>query len=272
MNQTLRLPTTNPIAICGTRQHIWIADADSSTLAAFHPQSGEMLSQTVFDATPVALAVGEIVAVGLKSGSIVACDVQQGKELWRYSGCSGELAVCTQGQRIWVHDRESSTLSDCDQSGARTRLSGCKLTTFAAARNGVYWLSDDGILGYQPETHGESRTEKLAADSKSTGAMVVCSNVLWLSTEKELLLFDLNSLKLRTTLEATEGPVQNLICGDGRIFGGSRSIFTLDPAADALLCAVPVDLQSPLRGLAMATNKLWALESAMPVVHLIDVP
>ena len=87
-----------------------------------------------------------------------------------------------------------------------------------------------------------------------------------------LMLLDMRSGELRARIDAPESSVPYLICDDGRLFGGSRGAFVLDPAADAKIRALPVASQSPLRGLAVAANKLRALESAEPVAHIVDVP
>jgi hypothetical protein len=273
MTETLRLPLKSPVAITATRRRIWIADQDSSSLAVFEPASGQLVSRVAVDDKPVAIsAAAGFVAAALASGVIIAYDPDSGKELWRGAASSGNLQLRPAPNHIWIWDGEASAFMVFDVSGIASRFDAQGVTAFAPGANGVYWLSAAGILGFRPQTLGDSRTAPLSSDIQSTGAMVVCANALWLSVPNGLLLLDLHSLERRTTIKAPEGPVSHLICDDGRLFGGSRGVFLLDPAADARARPLAVTPQSPLSGLAVAGEKLWALESAEPLVHILDVP
>ncbi len=101
--------------------------------------------------------------------------------------------------------------------------------------------------------------------------MAVCANALWLSVEKRLMLVDQRTLAAKTFLDAPEGPVPHLICEDAKLIGGLNGVFVLNPMADARVHALPIETRSPLRGIAATASKVWALESAQPVVHIADL-
>ena len=273
MSKTLRLPLKQPVAITGANGRIWIADEESQSLASFEPASGELLSRMVLDDKPVALsAAGGFVVVGTASGTLLAIDPDAGRKLWRGAASSGDLQLVAGRQHVWAWDRRASTLMAFDLSGVASRFEARGFTAFAPSRDGVYWLSAGGVLGFRQRAEGEGFTAHLPSDVGPVGAMVVCANALWLSVPRGLLLLDMRSGELRARIDAPESSAPYLICDDGRLFGGSRGAFVLDPAADAKVRALPIAPQSPLRGLAVAANKLWALESAEPVAHIIDVP
>ena len=102
--------------------------------------------------------------------------------------------------------------------------------------------------------------------------MAACANALWLSVEGALLLLASDSLEVRATLRAPEGPVPHLICFEGRLFGGSHGVFALEPAADAEVRVLLAKLPTPLRALAVSGTHLWALEAADSVLHIIGIP
>ena len=273
MSKTLRLPLKRPVAITAANGRIWIADEESQSLAGFDPASGELLSRMALDDKPAAVsAAAGFVAVSMASGTLLACDPAPGKELWHGAASSGDVQLKPARDQVWAWDRRSSTLMAFDLSGVVSRLDARGFTAFAPSRDGVYWLSEGGIIGFRPRGGGDGFTAQLPSGAGPVGAMVVCANALWLSVPGGLLLLDMRSLELRARLEAPEGPVAHLLCENGRLFGGSRGAFVFDPAADAKVRALPIASQSPLRGLAVAANKLWALESAEPVAHIVDVP
>jgi streptogramin lyase len=273
MSETLRLSLKIPVAIAGAKGRIWIADQDPPSLAVFDPASGQMTSRIALEDKPVTVSAGVgFVASGTASGSVIAFNPETGKELWRSAASSGDLQMKPVRDRVWVWDRPGASFLAFDQSGAQDRIDAQGVTLFAPGPDGVFWLSADRILGFQPRTQGHGLTVHLPSGAPTVGAMVVCANALWLSVSYALLLLDLRSLELRATAKASEGPVSHLICDNGRLFGGSPGVFLLDPAADAMVRPLPVTLSSQLRGLAVAGEKLWALESAEPLVHILDVP
>jgi outer membrane protein assembly factor BamB len=273
MSETLRLPLRNPVAMTGARRRIWIADEDSSSLAVFDPASGHLVLQIGLDDKPVAAsAAAGFVVAGTASAVVTAYDPNTGQELWRRAASSGDLELKPSHDYVWVWDRQASSLISFDLSGNASRLDARGAIMFTPAPNGIYWLSANGTLGFRSQDQRDSLTTQLPPGVLSIGAMVVCANVLWLSIPDALLLFDLRSLELRATLKAPEGPVSHLICDNGRLFGGSRGVFLLDPAADANAHSLPITLQSPLRGLAVAGENLWALESTEPLVHILNIP
>ena len=273
MSNALRLPLKVPVAITAAGGKIWIADEESQSLAGFDPASGELLSRMALDDKPAAVsAASGFVAVSMVSGTLVACDPGVGKVLWRGAVSSGDVQLKPTREHVWAWDRRASAVMAFDLSGVASRLDAQGFTAFAPSRDGVYWLSATGILGFRPRGEGEGFTAHLPSGVEPAGAMVVCANALWMSVPGGLLLFDLRSLELRARIDAPEGAVPHLLCENGRLYGGSRGAFMLDPAADAGVRALPVASKSALRGMAVAPNKLWALESAEPVAHIVDVP
>ena len=273
MSKPLRLPLKRPVAITAMNGRIWIADEESQSIVGFDPANGEVLSRMALDDKPVAIsAAAGFLAVGMASGALLACDPSAGKKLWQGTISSGELRLMPARERSWAWDRQASTLTAFDRSGIVSRLDAQGIIACAPSDDGVYWLSASGVLGFRPLAEGEGFTAHPPSGVGPTGAMVVCANALWLSAPAGLVLLDMRSLELRARLDAPESSVPHLICSDGRLFGGSRGVFVFDPAADAKVRALPLASQSPLRGLAVAADKLWALESAEPIVHIVDVP
>lgn len=273
MSETLPLPLKSPVAITAIQRRIWIADQEPPSLASFDPASGQMLSRIALDDRPVAAsATADFVSAGMSSGVVAAFDPSTGKQVWRRAVSSGSLQLKPTRDRLWAWDRQAGAFLAFDFSGAVSRLVAQAATLFTPGADGVYWLSAAGMLGFRPRVQGDGLTAQLPSGIEGAGAMVVCANALWLSVPDALLLLDLRSLELRARVAAPEGPVAHLICDDVRLFGGSRGVFLLDPRADAEIHPLPLTLQSPLRGLAVASQKLWVLESAEPLVHILDVP
>lgn len=273
MSQALRLPLKGPVAIAAAGGKIWIADDESQSLAGFDPASGELVSRMALEEKPVVIsAAAGFLAVGTASGILLACDPSAGKMMWHGAASTGRLQLMPAPECVWAWDRRASTLIEFDPSGVVSRLDARGFVGFAPSRDGTYWLAEDGLVGFRQRGGSDGFTAQLPADVGSPGAMVACANALWLSVPGTLLLLDLRSLELRATLKAPEGPVPHLLCEGGRLFGGQRGAFVLDPAADAMVRALALSAKSPLRGMAVATNKLWALESAQPVAHILEVP
>jgi hypothetical protein len=274
MSKALPLPLKSPIAIAAADRKIWIADDESQSLAGFDPASGELLSRMALDDKPAAISASAgFLAVGMASGTLLACDPGAGKMMWRGAASTGDLQLMPARQHVWAWDRRASTLMAFDPSGVVSRLDARGFAAFAPSHDGIFWLSEDNLVGFRPRDGGNGFSAQLPAGAGSPSAMVVCANALWLSIPGALLLLDLRALELRARLKAPEeGPVPHLLCENGRLFGGARSAFILDPAADNMVRALPLAAKSPLRGMAVVKNKLWALESAESVAHIIDVP
>ena len=273
MNETLRLKLKSPVALAASTRDIWIADAGAPALARFDPAGGEPTRAIALPAAPTALAgAGSLIVAGLATGALVAFDGEPGTELWREMDDRdrGDWLLRAAGDAIWAWKRESGELLRCTRSGveARLRMEG---QSFAPGRDVVYCLSADGLITTHDATGSRGASVRLPGDAQPTGATVVCANAFWVSVPDALVLVNARSLEVKAKLAAPEGPVAHLICDGQQLFGGSRGVFTLDPAVDGRVRPVAVTLGSAVGGLAAARSRLWVLESAAPIVHLIDV-
>jgi hypothetical protein len=273
MAETLQLSLSRPVAITAAGGRIWIADNASASLAGFDPRSARLAVQIALAGRPVALAAGsEFVAAGLDNGLIAAYEPATGKELWRGAAGSANLRLKAAGERLWAWDREAATLAAFGVSGAvAARLDTPGIAAFAPVPGGVAWLTAGGSLCSYSLMGDADGAAELPSGSGPFGDLLACANALWLSAPGTLVLIDLRNLAWRVTLPAPEGPVSHLACADGRLFGGERSLFVLDPAADARARPLLADLLSPLLGLAATQERLWALERAGAVVHILSV-
>src|SRR5262249_35352998 len=158
-------------------------------------------------------------------------------------------------------DRGSGVLLRCTRDGVENQLRAHGVE-FAPGRDAVSCRSVDGTITTCDPAGHEAPAIRLPEDARPTGAIVVCANESGVSVPAGVLVVSRCAREVKSRLAAPEGPVPHLICdGSGRLFGGSRGVFTLDPAADARVRPVTVPLASPVRGLAAAGIRLWVLES-----------
>ena len=149
MDSAVQLSLELPVAAAGAPAGVWIADGASNTVTRFHPATGNLLSVISLQAAPVDVeVVGQSVVVGLTDGSIVMYDIESGNETLRRSVVSGDLSLRSAGDRIWVLDREVSALVAFDLAGNRRSVPTGGVVAFAAGSDGVYWISDDGMVRF----------------------------------------------------------------------------------------------------------------------------
>jgi hypothetical protein len=270
MAVAVRLPLAEPVALDGSRQRIWVVDRSSQSLTAFRADDAGPIRSLPLPEPPTALATtGGLLCVGLASGSIIAFDEETGSGLWRNAAFRGDMQMRSGGELIWASERDSGALLAFDRSGPVTRVSTEGLRAFAPANSRVFWLSKNDVLVASDLSGKATRTEPLP-QAFEVGTMACCANALWFSVSSGLLMIDLVSLQTRSRLAAPEGPVPHLICKDGKLAGGSGTIFVLNPMTDIGIHTIGVQAQSPLRGIAATATKIWALESAEPLVHIAD--
>jgi hypothetical protein len=270
MPDAVRLPLAEPVALEGSRQWIWVVDRPSHSLTAFRAEDAGPVRSLPLPEPPVALAAcGGLLCVGLASGSIIAFEEESGSELWRNAAFHRDMQMRSGGELIWASEPDGGALLAFDRSGLVTRVPTEGLRAFAPAKNQVFWLSKDNVLVASDLSGKTTRTEPLPQPFEA-GAMVCCANALWFSGARHLLMIDLVSLQTRTSLAVPDGPVLHLICKEGKLAGGSNTIFVLNPMTDISIHKIGVRAQSPLRGIAATATKLWALESAEPIVHIAD--
>jgi hypothetical protein len=270
MADAVRLPLEGPVALEGARQWIWVADRPSQSVTAFRAEDARLIRSLPLPEPPVALAAaGALLCVGLASGSIIAVEEDSGSELWRNAAFRGDMHMRSGGELIWATEPDGGTLIAFDRSGPVTRVPTEGLRVFAPANGQVVWLSKDNVLVRSDLSGKATGTEPLPQPFEA-GAMVCCANALWFSVTKGLLMVDLVSLQTRSELTVPEGPVPHLICKDGKLAGGSSTIFVLNPMTDMGIHTLGVRALSPFRGIAASLTKIWALESSEPVVHIAD--
>jgi outer membrane protein assembly factor BamB len=270
MADAVRLPIAEPVALEGGRQWMWVADRPTQSLKAFRAEDAGAVRSLQLPGPPVTLAGADgFICAGLASGNIVAIEEDSGRELWQNSAFRGAMHMRSGGELVWATEPDGGSLLAFDRSGPVARVPAEGLLAFAPANGQVLWLSKDGVLVACDMTGKATKTEVLPQPF-AAGATVCCANALWFSVTNGLLMIDLLSLQTRSVLTAPEGPVPHLICRDGKLAGGSSTVFVLNPMTDMSVHALGVRPQSPLRGIAATATKVWALESADPVVHIAD--
>jgi outer membrane protein assembly factor BamB len=270
MADAVRLPLAEPVALEGSREWIWVADRPSQSLKAFRAEDAGAVRSLQLSGPPVALAAANgLICAGLASGDIVAIEEDSGRELWRNVAFRGAMQLRSGGGLVWATEPDGGSLLAFDRSGPVARVPAQGLSAFAPANGRVLWLSKDGVL-VACDLIGKTPKTEVMPQPFAAGATVCCANALWFSVTNGLLMVDLLSLQPRSVLTAPEGPVPHLICRDGKLAGGSSTVFILNPMTDMSVHVLGVRPQSPLRGIAATATKLWALESADPVVHIAD--
>jgi hypothetical protein len=264
-----RLPLNSPVGLHGSARGIWVADAASQSMRCFDPADAREVGQITLPEVPVSLtAVEDFVAVAFRSGQIAAFDLKTGAQIWnRAAGSAAHLKAGA--HHIWAAEIGGDSFLAIDRSGWVRRFSAEGWSAFAPYEDGICWLSRDGMVAAQNYTEDNVRTTSLGT-ADGAGGMTACSNAVWLSAPQSLLLVEPRSMEVRSRLDAPEGPVPHLVCDDGKLAGGLNGVFVLNPMADARVHSLAIRPSSPLRGLGAAASKIWALESAEPLVHIAD--
>jgi hypothetical protein len=232
MSNSVRLSLEGPVALQGTQQGIWIADQASQSVTCFRAEDARRIRALPLPGIPVALAAAHgFLAVGLSSGTLIAFDADSGRELWQNTTFHRNILMRGSGQFVWAADQDGGALFAFDRAGPVTRVTAKGLQAFAPANDQIFWLSKDGLLTGSELSGKRLRTEPLRQPFEG-GGMVCCANALWFSITKHLLMIDLVSLRTRTILATREGPVPHVICEDGKLAGGSSTIFVLNPRID----------------------------------------
>lgn len=271
MTNTVRLPLSSPVALHGGAKGIWVADRESRSIVCFEPASAKRLTTITVAEPPVALAAADgFVAAALASSVIAAFDEMTGAELWRRAAGSPDVEMKSGSRHVWAAERKGAAVLSFDRSGEVGRVPCDGLLSFSPREDDVFWLSREGVLVAYDATDRDTRTVPLP-EAMTAGAMAACANAIWVSVIKGLVVLDQRSLQVRAALEAPEGPVPHLFCEDGKLVGGEKGVFVLNPMSDARVHPLPVHPSSPLRGIAATPSIVWALESAEPVVHITDL-
>ena len=284
MQRTWRLPVASVIDGAGVRDAVWIADAANRELVCFSSTDATLLHRVSLDGRPLCLAASErLLALGTADGMLRGLDPGTGTERFRAGLGADPVAVRVRGDAAWVV-LSDGTIARLDGPMAR-RFSLQDAALLAVGRDhpgdpsglppgSAFVLAGGALVRVRPDGTEDAR----AAAPDGAGPLVVmtfCANALWASTRSSLLLCDPITLALRATFPASEapgGPIEHLICNEGgRLIGAGRGVFVMNPAADEMFRALPVAAASPIRALASSGTTLWAIESAAPVVHIIDV-
>jgi hypothetical protein len=268
-----RLPLDRPSAIAGGRQGIWVADAAAKSVCLFDAASAALHASVPLDDEPQSVAIGaDLLAVALASGEVLAIGAADRTVRWRRRGASRDIELAGSRDRVWAWDRGAAKFLAWDQSGSEEQFEGEGTVAFAAADAGVYSLASDGNVRYQSRARASS-SARLPHGAAPTGPILFCANSLWIAVSNGLLLAARDSLAARATLRIPEPAATHLLCYNGRIFGGGRTaVFAIEPAADDNARSLGITPRSALVGLAASGRHVWALESAKPDVHVVQIP
>jgi hypothetical protein len=258
--------------MAGSPRGIWVADADAPAVMLFDAASARTIAQVALPDIPVSMAgTVDTIAVGLQSGDVIGLANDDGRERWRRAAGSGEVRLKAWRDRLWAWDRHAATLLGWDEAGNAHRVDARGAVDFAPHAHAVYWVEGGGHLGSHRLDRQPARTTALPVGAMPAAAMVACANALWVSVAAGLLLIPLQTMEVRATIRTPEASVPHLLCFDGRLFGGGRAVFALEPAADADARPLPVHPRAGVRDLAVSGTHLWVLDAAEPLVHIVGI-
>ncbi len=271
MDKVVNLDLETPVAAIGKAGQVWFADGASNSVVRYDAQTGSRLENLELDVTPVDLAiVSDAIAIASQNGLVLWHSINTGREIYRVSISSANLALKADNKVLWVLDREHSKLVAFDYTNKIREIKTGSVKDFAVGRGKVYWLSYEGAITCHDSNAGvQDETKALTTDQ--TGSISYCANSLWISVTDGLMMASVLSLEAGNILPAPEGPVPHLICNDGAIIGGKQGLFVLDPSTDNNIYPVDISLRSELCALVGADNCIWALESDEPLVHIFHV-
>jgi hypothetical protein len=213
-------------------------------------------------------ASADFVAAALEPGIVAWLDPDTGTERLRRT-MGGEPVVAAGGGSVWVLDRRSERVWRLADVGALTGpFSLPRVEQFVPDGERVWWASlDDTLL------RGGERPVDLEVSASERGGMTVCAGSVWISVIRGLLRVGTWASERGPPMAAPEGPVRLLTCTDGVVAGGSgrRGLFVLDPAVDADVRHLDVDLGGQLEFLVGARSVVWGIPVGRSEARLVAV-
>ena len=213
-------------------------------------------------------AVEGILVAAVPPGVVVWLDGSDGSVRARLP-VGGEPEVLAGGGAVWAFDRRSGRARQLVAEGvAGEPVSLPAVERIAADGGRLWWTSPEDTL-----LHGGDRPVELDVGPGERGDLVACSNSIWLSAQDGLIRVGAWAGELGPPLAAPEGPVGFLECADGALVGasGRHGLFVLDPAIDAAVRHLDVDLGGELDYLVTTRSVVWAFPASAAEARLVHV-
>lgn len=174
------------------------------------------------------------------------------------------------GGAIWAVDPSTSRVWRIREQGVldAPRIAP-GIDQAAADGDRLWWTSR-----HDTELRDFTRTESIGHGAGERGAMVVCSNAVWISVRNGLCRIGAWDAKRGLDMAAPHGPVPFLVCAQGALVGASASgeYFALDPRIDADVRALHgVAPMGPLGHVIAVNEAVWAFPSGKNEAHLIRI-
>jgi hypothetical protein len=265
--------TSRTIALPGAAD---AATADATTvwcvaagrLLAFEAAGSLLLDVAAAEGVGTLAAAGGTLAAA-QPGVIAWLEPKDGSVRAR-TPVGGEPEVMTGGGAIWAFDRRAGRAWRLADEGTLAEPVGVPGADRLAPDGGrVWWTSRDDTL-----LRGGDRPVDLGVGAAERGAIVACSNVIWVSIAGGLLRVGAWAAELAGSTAAPEGPVEWLCCTGGILAGGSgrRGLFCLDPSVDAGVRSLDdVDLGGALSHLVGTDSVVWAFAAGRAEATLVTV-
>jgi hypothetical protein len=240
----------------------------SGRLVAYEAGGGTRLEVPAPGELSSLAAVEGILVGAVPPGVVVWLDPSDGSIRARLP-VGGESEVLAGGGAVWAFDRRSGRAWPLMAEGvAGEPVSLPAVERLAADETRLWWTSPEDTL-----LHGGERPVELEVGPGERGDLAACSNSIWVSVANGLLRVGAWAAELGPPLAAPEGPVGFLECADGILVGasGRHGLFVLDPAIDAAVRHIDVDLGGELDHLVTTRSVVWAFPAHTAEARLVHV-
>jgi hypothetical protein len=265
VSQTVALPDVAEAAT-GDGATVWCVAA--GRLLAFEAGGSSLLDVAAPEGVGSLAATGDTLAAAVGPGVIAWLDPKEGSVRTR-APVGGEPEVMAGGGAVWAVDRSTARAWRLAGEGALAEPVAVVGADRLAPDGGrIWWTSREDTL-----LRGGDRPVDLGVGAAERGAVVACSNLIWVSIAGGLLRVGSWAAELAGTTAAPEGPVEWLGCAGGILAGGSgrRGLFCLDPSVDAAIRQLDVDLGGELAHMVGTDSVVWAFAADRGEATLVTV-
>jgi hypothetical protein len=261
-SRTVALPAAATAATADAAA-VWCVSADR--LLAFDAAGSQRWDVAAPAGVGTLAAAGGTLVAALP-GMIAWLDQKDGSIRAR-TPVGGEPEVLAGGGAIWAFDPKTARAWRLADEGLGRPATLAGADRLAADGERIWWTSHEDTL-----LRGGDRPVELDVGASEHGAIVACSNLVWVSIAGGLLRVSAWAAELAGTTAAPESPVDYLCCADGILAGGSgrQGLFCLDPSVDAGVRRLDVDLGG-LSHLVGTDGVVWCFAADRGEATLVNV-
>jgi hypothetical protein len=264
LSRTVALPDVAEAATADAAT-VWCVAA--GRLLAFEAAGAPLLDVPAPEGLLTLAAAGGRLAA-TKPGVIAWLDPEDGSARSQ-NPVGGEPAVMAGGGAIWAYDRSTARAWRLAGEGTLAEpVAVAGADRLAPDGERMWWTSrDDTVL------RGGDRPIDLGVGAAERGAIIACSNLIWVSIAGGLLRVSAWAAEPAGFTTAPEGPVERLCCAGGILTGGSgrRGLFCLDPSVDAGMRHLDVALGGEPAHLVGTDSIVWAFAAERDEATLVTV-